>query len=128
MTEEEKFNAQRLIIARYFLDSFKDLAEYHWSEKRYGSIADEVMMNLAIYVGQVELKPLNAFKLAEYVGIPRSTVIRKIQTGVERGFLIENPDGTVQIADLHNEAMLEQGHKAIARLIVACREVSKMDT
>jgi hypothetical protein len=67
--------------------------------KRFGSCADELVLIAAVLIGQAEGKPMNASKLATYAGIPRTTVIRKLQALARRGVLERIDSGLYALPD-----------------------------
>ncbi|ARK86989.1 helix-turn-helix domain-containing protein [Burkholderia pseudomallei] len=83
---------QRALVARALLDVLRAFGAAYLGHKRFGARADELVLLAAVFVGQAEGKPMNASKLAAYAGIPRPTVIRKLQTLARRGVL-ERIDG-----------------------------------
>jgi len=46
-----------------------------------------LLIGSAIMVGHAEDKPMNATKIAQYIGLPRSTVIRKLNQFLEAGVI-----------------------------------------
>ncbi|WP_426608494.1 hypothetical protein [Bradyrhizobium sp. McL0616] len=46
-----------------------------------------LLIDAAIMVGRAENKPMNATKIAHYVGLPRSMVIRKLKEFVDSGVI-----------------------------------------
>jgi predicted transcriptional regulator len=47
-----------------------------------------LLIGTAIMVGHAENKPMNATKIAHYVGLPRSTVIRKLNEFLRIGVIV----------------------------------------
>ncbi|KVX10607.1 hypothetical protein WL01_22490 [Burkholderia ubonensis] len=82
----------RALVARALLDVLRAFGAAYLGHKRFGARADELVLLAAVFVGQAEGKPMNASKLATYAGIPRPTVIRKLQALARRGVL-ERIDG-----------------------------------
>jgi DNA-binding MarR family transcriptional regulator len=60
--------------------------------ERFGADATLLLIRAAVYIGTIDGRPLTATKLADYLGLPRATVIRKLQQLVQRG-AIEREDG-----------------------------------
>ncbi|WP_155755013.1 helix-turn-helix domain-containing protein [Burkholderia pseudomultivorans] len=92
MTQKIHKARQRALLARTMLDTLREFCAAYLSRKRFGSRADELVLLAAVFVGQAEGRPMNASKLAAYAGIPRPTVIRKLQALARRGVL-ERIDG-----------------------------------
>ncbi|MDO3553089.1 helix-turn-helix domain-containing protein [Ralstonia pseudosolanacearum] len=47
-------------------------------ERRFASHAGDVLLLIGVAIGDLEAKPLTAYKLADYVGMPRGTVLRRL--------------------------------------------------
>lgn len=124
-------NEHRLILARYILESIKEISTAFFNDPQFGSNSDQVLLCAAIFVGQGERKPMTAAKLAEYVGIPRATVIRKVKLLQERG-LIQECAETKQLIlttpKLDSARMSQAVMTICTKLHEASRELSKLDT
>lgn len=110
------------------IDLLKLPAEAHLRTKHYSSRCDDVMLMCAILIGQVERKPMTAAKLADYAGMPRPTVVRKLRQFEQAG-MVELLDGMPVGAIEHmNPEGIEETIQALARSIKrAAAELSKMD-
>jgi hypothetical protein len=51
------------------------------------------MILSAVILGAVEGRPFKSLKLAKYLNIPRTTLLRRIQVMIEDGFVEVSPDG-----------------------------------
>jgi DNA-binding IclR family transcriptional regulator len=47
-----------------------------------------LLVSAAVLVGQVEGRPMNVSKLAHYVRLPRTTVLRKLELLIELGLVV----------------------------------------
>ncbi|KFX26656.1 helix-turn-helix domain-containing protein [Ralstonia solanacearum] len=92
MTQKIQQARQRSLLASALLDVMRAFGAAYLGHKRFGARADELVLLAAVFVGQAEGRPMNASKLAAYAGIPRPTVIRKLQALARRGVL-ERIDG-----------------------------------
>jgi DNA-binding transcriptional ArsR family regulator len=81
----------RVLRMKLALDYFRIISAVVFEVDDFGSILDEIAVCLAVYIGTVEGRPMTYSKLAGYVGMPRSTVVRKVRTLRIRG-LIECDD------------------------------------
>lgn len=54
-------------------------------QAQFGSRAGLLLIGAAVYLGTVEGRPMTATKLADHVGMPRATVIRRLRTLCRRG-------------------------------------------
>lgn len=52
-----------------------------------GSV-DDVMIAACVGLGHAEARPMNATKIAHYLDMPRSTVVRRLDVLVENGFIV----------------------------------------
>jgi hypothetical protein len=50
-------------------------------EGHFGADASDTLLCAAVYLGMFENRLMNASKLADYVGVPRSTMARGARTG-----------------------------------------------
>src|SRR3569833_117560 len=67
---------ERLALARAYVALTRVMVDSVFGEKP----ADHslLLIGSAIMVGHAENKPMSATKIAQYIGLPRSTVIRKL--------------------------------------------------
>ncbi|QPB08652.1 helix-turn-helix domain-containing transcriptional regulator [Burkholderia phage Mica] len=68
-----------VIVSRLVLALVKKISCDLLHDDRFGTRADDVVLCCAIFIGLGENKPMTASKLAEYAGMPRPTVIRKLR-------------------------------------------------
>jgi DNA-binding transcriptional ArsR family regulator len=119
------------VVAKLLLDMARLIATAFLDSEYPASDADALLLCMAIYIGQCEQRPMTAGKLAEFIGMPRPTVTRKLADLEMRGLVIANsrkqwcisihkPEVSARIAAL-NDAVLQLIHGASAML-------SKMDT
>lgn len=71
--------ALRLKICRMVIDVLKAIhADLFGAESNFGAELDTIMVGCAVLVGHAENRPMTARKLAHYLGMPRTTVQRKL--------------------------------------------------
>lgn len=56
-------------------------------ERRFASHAGDVLLLIGVAIGDLEAKPMTAYKLAAYVGMPRGTVLRRLALMVRAGLV-----------------------------------------
>lgn len=119
---------ERRIIARLMIDLLKLPAEAHLGAKHYSSRCDDVMLMCAILIGQVERKPMTAAKLADYAGLPRPTVVRKLKQFEQAG-MVELVNGMpAGVIEHLNGGNIEPTIRALIQSIKkAAAELSKLD-
>jgi hypothetical protein len=71
---------QRLVMARLLVDIMRTLrAHYMPVNEPFGTRIETQFVGLCIAIGELEGKPFSVAKIAAYMGIPRSTVIRRLE-------------------------------------------------
>lgn len=104
------------------------ISAHRLGDKNHGSRADDVMLLCAIFVGQHENRPMTASKLAQYVGIPRPTVVRKLQAMKAAGLVAISAAGhviTLELPDLNVDWQYVSA--AVTAIKDAATKLSKMD-
>jgi len=78
------------VIAKLLLEMTKTAATVFLHSENHASEADDVMLCAAVYIGQCEGRPMTSGKLADYIGMPRPTVARKLDELKHRGLVLAN--------------------------------------
>lgn len=78
---------QSATVLRLLLELTRTLSAGLLREDRFAANADDLLLMCAVYVGQVEGKPMTAAKLAAYAGMARPTAIRKLGELQARGLV-----------------------------------------
>ncbi|WP_423191998.1 helix-turn-helix domain-containing protein [Cupriavidus sp. H18C2] len=60
------------------LDDMRHLSFALLRERRFASNAGDVLLLVGVAIGDLEARPMTAYKLAAYVGMPRGTVLRRL--------------------------------------------------
>lgn len=68
-------------------------------ERRFASHAGDVLLLVGVVIGDLEAKPMTAYKLASYVGMPRGTVIRKLARMARAGLVMRDGRGRYRLTD-----------------------------
>ncbi|WP_134497424.1 helix-turn-helix domain-containing protein [Microvirga pakistanensis] len=63
--------------------------------------ADSILIIGAVAMGQIEGKPFRASKLAEYVGMPRPTLLRRLSNLIEEGWIESTENGQYLLGSEH---------------------------
>ena len=76
---------ERLALAKAYIALTRVMVDFVFGKKP----ADHslLLIGSAIMVGHAENRPMNATKIANYVGLPRSTVIRKLNEFLRVGVI-----------------------------------------
>lgn len=120
---------RELVIARLTISLVRSIALEILDSRRFGTNADDVILCCAIFIGQAERKPMTAAKLAQYAGMPRPTVVRKLRQFARGGIVSMSEGGqvslTADILSAETRLATESNARAITRAAAA---LSKMDT
>ncbi len=128
MQQQILLETQRLIICKLMLRLIHESTDAGGAKWR-GSAADDVLLLAGIYIGHAEGRPMKATKLAEYVHMPRPTVVRKLQEMQRLGFIELAHDGSARCrVDVFNsEPVLAAVNRLTQAIQKAAAELSKMD-
>ncbi len=122
-------SALRVSVARLHLDLARTMARLYLGTELYGTHSDEVILCCAILIGQTERRPMTAAKLADYAGMPRPTVVRKLRALESRGMVVMVDNAATLSIDRVNHFIppgtIRQALGAHIRSVEA--ELSKMD-
>ena len=70
---------QRLMLCRLMLDIMRTLhSVYAPASERFGTRLETFFIGLCVALGDIEGKPLSIAKIAAYMRVPRTTVIRRL--------------------------------------------------
>ena len=70
---------QRLVLCRLMLDIMRTLhSVYAPASERFGTRLETFFIGLCVALGDIEGKPLSIAKIAAYMRVPRTTVIRRL--------------------------------------------------
>ena len=107
-------------LLRLVLDPMRTLSIGLVGQDRFATHADDLLLIAAVFIGQSEGKPMTAAKLAEYVGLPRPTAIRKLKRFQVRGTVKRIDRGRFVLA-----SGVMDTHKAMRALDAASKRVVK---
>lgn len=128
MTEEIKMAAQRLIIARLIMKlGRKATMAYLAADETFENVADMVLAK-AVFIAQLEGRPLTAAKIAAHVGMPRTTVARRMDALVRSGVVLRDDAGrfTLPAERMNSPEVLANLRRIIAAVTAAAAELAKM--
>ena len=85
-----KYAPQRLVLCRLMIDIMRTVhGAYAPAGERFGTRLETFFIGLCVALGDIEDKPLTVTKIAAYMDIPRTTVIRRLNQ-LQRWGLIEH--------------------------------------
>lgn len=73
------------IVSVLQIEMMRTAVEVFLQEDGIARFADEALLCTAMFIGQAEGKPMTAAKIAEYIGMPRPSAIRKLHSLKIRG-------------------------------------------
>lgn len=74
-----------VVTSRLLIDLMRTAVALFLMEEYATSFSDELLICSAVFIGQAEGRLLSAAKIATYIGMPRATAIRKLQSLQKRG-------------------------------------------
>lgn len=119
-----------LVLSHHIINVVRVAAEIFFEETLFSSTCGDVIMCAALYVGQFEDRPFTAAKLADFIGMPRPTAIRKLADLRKRGLVTveDRRYWRIAVEEGGNSERIEQ---SIGRLLAVLNrtnaELSKMD-
>ena len=124
-----KFARQRAEITKLIVWMVRHICIQYLDDERFGASSCDVVLCCAIIVGQAEGRPMTPGKLADYIGMPRSTVIRRLGVLTRRG-LTEMVDGKAMLTaeKLNRPDFKASIDDATKRIHSASARLSKMDS
>jgi hypothetical protein len=96
-----------------------------------GQHIEELLIVAAIVSGQHEGRLMTATDIAAFIGLPRSTVIRKLRAVAARRKVVRVRDGArvcYYIAEITDPMAWGAVQRSVREIINSCREVSTLDT
>ena len=72
---------------------YRCLTRIFQTERAYGGDAIDAIILRAVAIGRIEQKPMNISSLADYLGLPRQTVSRRVNRLAERGLIATEKHG-----------------------------------
>ncbi|MGL3208667.1 helix-turn-helix domain-containing protein [Bradyrhizobium sp. BR 1433] len=90
-------------------------------QAKFGSHAGDLLIDTAVFIGTVEERPMTATKLANYVGMPRPTVIRRLNILRRRGS-VERRGSIYRTPAKRLQRVVRKDHGALAKLVCSTHE------
>lgn len=81
------------------IDTMRKLSLVLLRERRFASNAGDTLLMCAVAIGELEAKPMTAFKLAQFIGMPRPTVIRRLARMTRSGLVVRDRRGRYGLTD-----------------------------
>lgn len=125
-----KLASQHLVLMKLTITLMRAASTEYFGNEKAASICDAVLLVMAVAIGQLERNPMSASKIAQFVGMPRVTALRKLNELHVRGF-VERPTKSKYTLPLRefNKPAIIRAVAALARSVHrASTELSKLDT
>jgi hypothetical protein len=118
---------ERLALARAYIALTRVMVDSVFGDKP----ADHslLLIGSAVMVGHAEKRPMNATKIAQYIGLPRTTVIRKLNEFLRAGVIARH--GNVYLLSeerAHNQTKYVTEAMRIFRTAEKSLKAAKLDT
>lgn len=119
MRHEQEFvmRAERLAVMHLIVETMLGFREAYFGTKRLHRRKDDtsILVSIGVAIGQAEGKPMGASKLAEFLHIPRTTVIAKLKRLAECGVVVEHDDHTYTLSKELAQLKAPNSHQRFAR-------------
>jgi len=118
---------ERLALARAYIALTRVMVDSVFGKKPVDHSL--LLIGCAIMVGHAENRPMNATKIAHYIGLPRSTVIRKLKEFLRAGVIARH--GNVYLLSekrAYNQTKYVTEAMRIFRTAEKGLEASKLET
>lgn len=120
---------ERAVVVKAMIAAMREFGGPIITPERFGAEASSIILCMGIYVGQSEGRPMNTSKLAAYVGIPRTTVMRRLSELERDGIISRMGEGyALTLEFLDDPGRITNGKRAKRHLNDAVRRLSKSGT
>lgn len=128
--DEPAYARERAVICQAVIDILRVYCLNYFAHDRIGEKVEELLIGFALYVGQEQGRPLSATDIAEYLGMSRTTVARKLQHFEKAGILHVETSGRrlqyrVRVAT--SPIAISRMGKLIDRTKASLNTLTKMD-
>lgn len=82
-----KASSQRAELTKLVVWLVRYVCVQYMGDEKFGASSGDVVLCCAVFIGQAEGRPMTPAKIAEYIGMPRPTVIRRLKALEERGLI-----------------------------------------
>lgn len=130
MTQVDPLTLQRALVCKSIIDAFRVFSVVYCGTPRIGDNADHILIGAALMVGEAENRPMSATDISEYLGIPRATVVRKLQQLHQMGHVWPTVAGRrtqYRITMSDKPEVIAGAKKNIQRWKSLSEELSKLD-
>ena len=121
---------QRALVAKNLIEILRGYGRVNFGSDQLGETIHETLIVAAISVGQAEGKPMSASDIAHYIGLPRSTVIRKLANVAAHRRLVKVQEGArvcCVLEDLEDKSIVAGARSMLQKTLHLCEMLSKMN-
>jgi hypothetical protein len=121
---------QRLVLCRLMIDIMRNLhGAYAPSSEPFGARLETFFIGLCVALGQFEEKPFSVTKIAAYMRVPRTTVVRRLER-LQKWSLVQRQGRHYYVDDSALNSLLGlRSYEQIRRLVdKAADEMTILDT
>jgi hypothetical protein len=122
---------QRALVLRTVMEMMRSACRAYVGSEDIGPHALDLVLGMAIMVGQAEGRPMSTSDIANYTGTPRSTVLRKLKQFEERGAAKSRLVGTrrlVWLLQVNDPQVLRHVAWMLPHFSQRGSDLSKLDT
>jgi hypothetical protein len=121
---------QRLVLCRLMIDIMRNLhGAYAPAAESFGSRLETFFIGLCVALGQFEEKPFSVAKIAAYMRVPRTTVIRRLGRLQSWGLIHRQGHRYYMDQSALNSLLGMRSYQHIRRLLdKSAEELSVLDT
>lgn len=120
---------KRVIVLKLIIDVMRIMSTAVFDGRRSAEVSTDMLLGCAVLVGQAEGHPLNASKVAEFVGVARPTAVRRLMAMVEIGVL-ERQGRAFLVPErvANNPRLVASAAELRAMIIKTAAKLSKLDS
>lgn len=119
----------RLMIAKLVLKLMQHYSAIIFLDQHFGKHAQDIVIMLGVSVGTHEGKPMTAAKLADFVCIPRATIVRRVKLLSDMGLLDLNHQKQISLSEsLDQRAMKTAPVMNKSAILRTAAFLSKLDS
>jgi hypothetical protein len=122
---------QRALVLRTVMEMMRSACRAYVGSEDIGPYALDLVLGMAIMVGQAEGRPMSTSDIANYTGTPRSTVLRKLKQFEQRGTVRTKLVGTrrlVWLLQVNDPQVLRHVAWMLPHFSQRGSDLSKLDT
>jgi hypothetical protein len=130
MPSKIKLAKQRLTICKLVMLVVAECCTNYLETDMAAAASDELMLCVAVLIGQLEGRPMTASKIAAYAGMNRVTTIRKLGDLQRRGLAEKRASGVyvLPVERLNSSKLTEMVQRLIKHIQLTASQLSKLNT